>query len=93
MHATHFKADFNELGIPVFATEGLVIQRPSGELISPFYFAFDDLLHDWTQLRKKRPDLKLPQRPKALVKDFADVMALADGNMFVDLQGKSKKKL
>ena len=40
------------IAIPVFTVKGMVMKRPSGEVVTPYYFAYEDLLEDWEDLMK-----------------------------------------
>ena len=59
----------------MFAADGLLVKRPNGEQLLPFYFAYEDLLDDWEKL----PDWIRSQEPKVAVKDFTAVMCLSEG--------------
>jgi hypothetical protein len=36
--------------IPMFSAKGLAIKRSNGEVVTPFYFAYEDLREDWGKL-------------------------------------------
>lgn len=57
-------------------------------MVTPYYFSYEDLVNDWEQLTQNS-NQKLPTMPKVVVKDFTDVMMLADGNTFVNFDEKS----
>ena len=80
------------MAIPMFTAKGLAIQRPSGELLTPYYFAYEDLQDDWAKIvressqesasagasaRGGKNAATLPA--KVVVKDFTEVMCLSQG--------------
>jgi len=82
------------MAIPMFTAKGLAIQRSSGELLTPYYFAYEDLQDDWARVVResqteavaggvgkgvKAGASVLPARPKVVVKDFTEVMCLSRG--------------
>lgn len=73
------RAKVEGVSIPMFSAKGLGMTRSNGEYISPYYFAYEDLLEDWNTMRSARPESRLPATPKVIVSDFTDVMCLADG--------------
>eukprot|EP00599_Poterioochromonas_sp_BG-1_P004230 CAMPEP_0173144258 /NCGR_PEP_ID=MMETSP1105-20130129/7127_1 /TAXON_ID=2985 /ORGANISM="Ochromonas sp., Strain BG-1" /LENGTH=301 /DNA_ID=CAMNT_0014057907 /DNA_START=516 /DNA_END=1421 /DNA_ORIENTATION=- len=85
------KQALSEYSIPMFAAEGVAVKRKSGEVITPYYFSYEDLLNDWEKLRESSP--KLPASPKVVVKDFTDVMVLADGNTAISFEDKVDDKV
>ncbi len=85
------KQALSEYSIPMFAAEGVAVKRKSGEVITPYYFSYEDLLNDWEKLRESSP--KLPASPKVVVKDFTDVMVLADGNAAISFEDKGECSL
>ena len=38
------------VSIPMFSAKGLAIKRANGEVVTPFYFAYEDLREDWSKL-------------------------------------------
>ena len=38
------------VSIPMFSAKGLAIKRANGEVVTPFYFAYEDLREDWGKL-------------------------------------------
>ena len=69
-----------DISIPMFTAKGLVLERSSGELITPYYFAYEDLREDWIRMTKESAGKsKLPESPSVIVKEFADVMCLSEG--------------
>ena len=38
------------VSIPMFSAKGLAIRRANGEVVTPFYFAYEDLREDWGKL-------------------------------------------
>ena len=69
------------MAIPMFTTRGLAMQRGTGELLTPYYFAYEDMLEDWAKVVREAEagNRKLPATPSAVVKDFTEVMCLAQG--------------
>ena len=68
------------MAIPMFSTKGLLVERSTGELLTPYYFAYEDLLDDWANLAKDNKEgVKMPSSPKVIVKDFTEVMCLSQG--------------
>ena len=41
------------VSIPMFSAKGLCIKRPNGEVVTPFYFAYEDLREDWGKLAEQ----------------------------------------
>eukprot|EP01039_Chlorochromonas_danica_P002941 gene2941-3209_t len=66
------------VSIPMFSAEGFAIKRGNGEIVTPYYFAYEDLLEDWSKLAQNQDSAK-PAQPKVVVRDFADVMCLSAG--------------
>jgi len=48
--ATNAKILLKGINIPMFSTPGLTMKRPNGELVTPYYFAYEDLIDDWNKL-------------------------------------------
>jgi len=78
------------LSIPVFTVKGMVLKRPSGEVVTPYYFAYEDLLEDWEELVKDKPTESTKETneagsrsssnaPKVIVKDLTEVLTLSKG--------------
>lgn len=60
----------------MFTARGLGLER-NGETITPYYFALEDLKEDWAELAAQAGG---PQdAPQVLMKDFTEVMCLAQG--------------
>ncbi len=59
----------------MFSAKGLLLEKKNGELITPFYFAYEDLLDDWNRVMSAVK----PSNPDIKVTDFTDVMCLAQG--------------
>ena len=38
------------ISIPMFTAKGLALRRANGEVVTPYYFALEDLKEDWEQL-------------------------------------------
>jgi hypothetical protein len=66
------------VSVPMFTVEGMAVQRASGEVVSPYYFAYEDLLEDWAKVAAKG-DAKPSEKPKVQVRDFVEVMCLSQG--------------
>lgn len=43
----------NGVTLPMFSAPGLVIKRSSGELVTPYYFALEDLQEDWQKMSQQ----------------------------------------
>ena len=86
-------APVNGISIPMFFVDGLIIKRPNGELVTPYYFAYEDLLDDWSRVEvygqksskqasavvAADADALNAKKPLVKVKDFRDVMCLSQG--------------
>jgi len=93
--ATNAKMLLKGINIPMFSTPGLTMKRPNGELVTPYYFAYEDLIDDWNKLpvattssSKSSKSSKAAAAPTAAapppsvtVTDFAEVMCLAQGDV------------
>lgn len=59
-------------------------------MVTPYYFAYEDLLEDWNKMISSvgtdRKDI--PREPKVAVRDFTEVMCLAQGISKDSIQGK-----
>jgi hypothetical protein len=64
----------NSVSIPMFSAKGLAIKRPTGEIVTPFYFSYEDLKDDWTKLSGQAQGKLVVN-----VHDFSEVMLLAKG--------------
>ena len=62
------------MSIPMFTAKGLAIKRSSGEIVTPFYFSYEDLKDDWAKLSGQTPSKMVVS-----VHDFSEVMLLAKG--------------
>ena len=38
------------VSIPMFNAKGMRMERSNGEIVTPYYFAYEDLLEDWTKM-------------------------------------------
>ena len=63
----------------MFTAKGLAIKRASGEVVTPFYFAFEDLKEDWAKMRASAPANSVAAEPKVTVVDFTQVMCASAG--------------
>jgi hypothetical protein len=82
VRATAEKRD--KFAIPTFSAAGMLIKRRSGELITPYYFALEDLEDDWSRLISTSENGK---QPKVKVHDFTEVMCLAQGISHQSING------
>jgi hypothetical protein len=41
------RAAMDGVSIPMFTAKGMAVTRGNGEKVSPYYFAYEDLLEDW----------------------------------------------
>ena len=62
------------MSIPMFSAKGLAIKRSTGEIVTPFYFSYEDLKDDWAKLSGQTPSKLVVS-----VHDFSEVMLLAKG--------------
>lgn len=77
-----------DIAIPMFTAKGLGIKRASGEVVTPYYFAYEDLKEDWDTMMVSG-DGAVPigvKGPKVLVKDFTEVMVASAGMTSSDLK-------
>merc|ERR1711871_1354144 len=65
------------VSLPMFAARGLVVRRGNGEVVTPYYFAYEDLKQDWDSLVAK--GVNIPSSPPVEVCDFTEVMCLSKG--------------
>ena len=81
------------MAIPVFTAKGMVMKRPNGEVVTPYYFAYEDLLEDWEELMKEKSTEKASavsdattkstsNAPKVIVKDLTEILTLSKGMTF-----------
>jgi len=81
------------MAIPVFTAKGMVMKRPNGEVVTPYYFAYEDLLEDWEELMKEKSTEKAnavsdattkstSNAPKVVVKDLTEILTLSKGMTF-----------
>jgi len=82
------------LSIPMFTARGMLMERSSGELVAPYYFAYEDLLDDWAKIEitSEGKGKKVAATPKVEVKDFVDVMCLSQGISTESLKQIAMKK-
>lgn len=85
------KAALKGVSIPMFSAPGLVIQRAgTNELVTPYYFALEDLQEDWQRMLTSTSSSSsvdgntaakkvAPAAPKVVVHDFTEVMCLSQG--------------
>lgn len=77
--------DMKHLAIPMFSAQGMAMERRNGEIITPYYFAYEDLLEDWnTMAESNKEDTSdnsspIPATPTVVVSDFTDIMCLSQG--------------
>eukprot|EP01032_Pedospumella_encystans_P017524 gene17524-19965_t len=45
--------DLKGVNIPLFKAQGFTMTRSNGEVITPYYFAYEDLLEDWESAKRK----------------------------------------
>ena len=62
------------VSVPVFSARGLGMKRSSGEIITPYYFAYEDLKEDWAKLKARTDGFSAPTEPKVSVRDLSGVM-------------------
>lgn len=74
-------AKLQQVSIPMFSAKGLLMKRPNGEVVTPYYFAYEDLLDDWEKMTSDGKDAAASQSatPRVVVHDFTEVMCLAKG--------------
>lgn len=75
--------------VPVFHAKGMAVLEGSGKVISPYYFAYEDLVDDWQELEtrpgtgakvKDGPQAEIARprgEPRVEVLDLGDVMCAA----------------
>ena len=92
--------NLKDITVPMFSAKGLVLKRASGELITPYYFAYEDLREDWTKMVKKSDGKNMPETPKVFIRDFTEIMCLSEGisrpttpRIDSDCAGKSKESI
>lgn len=57
--------------IPMFSAKGLAIKRSNGEVVTPFYFAYEDLREDWGKLVEQAEAAEEEEGATRAVKKFA----------------------
>ena len=87
----------NGLTVPMFSAPGLVIKRSSGELVTPYYFALEDLQDDWQKMSQQASSsassTAIPvQPPQVRVHDMKDVLCLAQGITPDAVQGQGRSR-
>lgn len=78
------------VSIPMFAARGLVVRRGNGEIVTPYYFAYEDLKQDWESLLAK--GVSVPTEPPVEVCDFTEVMCLSKGITEESVQTPSNER-
>eukprot|EP01036_Dinobryon_divergens_P031501 gene31501-40909_t len=73
------------VSIPMFTAPGMAIKRENGEVVTPYYFALEDLKEDWSRMALASTSAAIAKDPKVVVTDFTDVMQLAEGISAYDL--------
>lgn len=63
----------------MFSAKGLAIKRSTGEVVTPFYFSYEDLKEDWAKLSSSQATSSAPSKLVAQVSDFTEVMLLSNG--------------
>lgn len=54
----------NGISVPMFSIKGMGMKRSNGELVTPYYFAYEDLLEDWERVIKtSNEDMDIPLKP------------------------------
>eukprot|EP00595_Chromulina_sp_UTEXLB2642_P001147 CAMPEP_0196762148 /NCGR_PEP_ID=MMETSP1095-20130614/1518_1 /TAXON_ID=96789 ORGANISM="Chromulina nebulosa, Strain UTEXLB2642" /NCGR_SAMPLE_ID=MMETSP1095 /ASSEMBLY_ACC=CAM_ASM_000446 /LENGTH=316 /DNA_ID=CAMNT_0042112543 /DNA_START=385 /DNA_END=1335 /DNA_ORIENTATION=- len=87
------------VSIPMFTAKGMAVKRPNGEIVTPYYFAYEDLLDDWEKIVDNNSNNEdssakkaaVPSKPQVLVKDFVEVMCLSQGINTQTLSVNEKK--
>ena len=74
----------------MFSAKGLLIEKKNGEIITPFYFAYEDLLDDWSRIPSGTSASAKPTNPDVTVTDFTDVMCLSQGITSENIQSTVK---
>jgi hypothetical protein len=59
----------------------LGIRRATGEVITPYYFAYEDLKEDWSKMQAAAPEgaAIAKAEPKVIVKDWTEVIVASAG--------------
>ena len=52
----------------MFSAKGLAIRRANGEVVTPFYFAYEDLREDWGKLLEQAAEVDAAEGGKAVKK-------------------------
>jgi hypothetical protein len=87
--------NLRDISIPMFTAKGMTLKRSTGEVITPYYFAYEDLREDWIKMatEAKKDGLgAVPDTPTVVVKDFTDVMCLSEGITNSMVHSSSAKK-
>lgn len=68
----------------------VLVLSPVNQTVTPYYFAYEDLLEDWNKmLSSMGSDRKgIPREPKVSVRDFTEVMCLAQGISKESVEGR-----
>jgi Tic22-like family len=74
----------SSLSIPMFSAKGLAIKRSTGEVVTPFYFSYEDLKEDWSKLSAQGQGKLVVS-----VHDFTEVMLLSKGVSRASVGGES----
>ena len=72
------------ISIPMFTAKGMTIKRAGGEIVTPYYFAYEDLIDDWLEL-KETSEENMPVEPAVVIRDFTDVMIASEGMTGINL--------
>lgn len=72
-------AKLQQVSIPMFSAKGLLMKRPNGEVVTPYYFAYEDLIDDWEKMVGDGSSSSASPTPRVAVHDLTEVMCLAKG--------------
>lgn len=81
------------VSIPMFTAPGMLIKRENGEVVTPYYFAYEDLKEDWNRMARASTSTAVSKEPKVQVADFTEVMQLAQGISVPSLFPEKEKAL
>lgn len=82
-----------DIAIPMFTAKGLGIKRATGEVVVPYYFAYEDLKEDWNKMQEAAPEGSAASKePKVVVKDWTEVMVASAGMSKESLKQYSVEK-